>query len=283
VYAASQAGRLPWHREEERVPPAAEDTLWRCLPLRLALLLVGLLLVGLSSPAVDDPIAHELIRKREVILRSQTNIGRYRMQVIRPTWQRSITFVGWDDVPGKRSFLRVLAPPKDKDTAFLKVRGNLWMYMPKLERDLKLPPSMMLGSWMGSDFTHDDLVKAASVIDDYTHRTLARETVGSAEIFTIESLPKPEAPVVWGKLVHRVTEDGMPLETTFYDEHGKLVRRLLYEAITNVHGHPMPTRWSMQPLTEVGHQSVLEIERLEFDVPIPEAVFERANLTRREP
>lgn len=249
-------------------------------PMCLALL-VALLLVWPHVSAADEPSAHELIRRFQDLVRSRTNVGDYRMQIIRPTWQRSITFTSWDDVVSKRSFVRVLAPQKDKDTTYLKVGANLWMYLPKLERDIKLPPSMMFRPWMGSDFTNDDLVKASSVLDDYTHKTIGRQGTGADAVFTIASLPKPEAAVVWGKLVYRLTAEGMPLEAEFYDEHGKLLRRLVYEDVQNFDGRRLPARRIMQPLDEPGHRTVLEIKRIEFDADIPEAVFELANLSRR--
>ena len=167
--------------------------------LSLAWLLSGLVLLGPGLSRADEA-ALALIQKREDILRSQTNFGRYRMQLVRPTWERTLAFLSWDDVVQKRSFTRLLAPAKDKDTTFLKVGVNLWTYLPKLERDIKLPPSMMLNAWMGSDFTNDDMVKVASTIEDYTHQTVERQGAGSDEVVTIVSLPKPEAAVVWGKL-----------------------------------------------------------------------------------
>ena len=97
--------------------------------------------------AAADLIAADLIAKVQALLRSDTNIGVYRMEIVRPEWRREIRLKSWDDRPGKRFFVHILAPKKDKDTTFLKVGGNLWMYLPKLERDIKIPPSMMLTSW----------------------------------------------------------------------------------------------------------------------------------------
>jgi outer membrane lipoprotein-sorting protein len=261
--------------------PSSKAALRQRLTPMLLPLLIGLLCIQPEMSVADDPTAHTLIRKREDLLRSQTNVGRYQMQVVRPAWQRSVTFENWDEVTSKRSFTRILAPRKDEDTTFLKVDHNLWMYVPKLERDIKIPPSMMLGSWMGSDFTNDDLVKVSSAVDDYTHRTIGPQGTGADEVITIESLPKPEAPVVWGKLVHKVTPDGLPLETEFYDEHGKLLRRLVFENVKSVNGRGLPMRWTMWPLTEPGHYTVMDIEHIEFDVDIPATMFERANLSRK--
>jgi hypothetical protein len=246
---------------------------------KLAVLCVGLLCLW-SHPGAADPLAQSLIRKLQDLLRSKTNVGHYHMHVIRPTWQRRITFMNWEDVINQRAFIRILAPPKDAGTTFLKVRSNLWTYLPQLERDLKLPPALMLRPWMGSDFTNDDVVKVASIVEDYTHATIGQQAVGEDEVFTIASLPKPDAAVVWGKVVHRLTAAGLPLEAEFYDEHGKLVRRLVYDNVQQRSGRRFPARWTMQPMSTPEQRTALEVETIEFDVAIPESVFERANLSR---
>ncbi len=242
-----------------------------------------LLALGHSGAVSADPdeAAVELVRKVQELLRSDTNIAVYRMEVVRPEWRRAMRLKSWDDRPGKRFFIHILSPVKDRDTTFLKVGGNLWIYLPKLERDIRMPPSMMLTSWMGSDFTNDDLVKSSSVVDDYEHRILSRQGRGKDQVTTIESLPLPDAPVVWGKLIHRVRADGMPLDELFFDERGREVRKLSFEAVKELDGRRIPTRWVLQPTGKPGHSTVLEIEDIAFDAAIPEATFERANLSRR--
>ena len=232
------------------------------------------------APAAADPEAEALVRKLEDVLRSDSSVGVYRIEVVRPSWRRVMRMKYWDDRIADRFFIRLLAPKKDKDTTFLKVGGNLWMYLPKLERDIKLPPSMMLNSWMGSDFTNDDLVKQSSTVDDYTHRVIDREGEGEASIITVESLPKPEAPVVWGKLVLRLRPDGMPLDQVFFDERGAAVRRIVFEKVRTLGGRRTPTQWTVVPLDEPDTRTVLVIEEAEFDVAIAEQTFQRANLSR---
>ncbi len=245
----------------------------------IRLLLAGLVFLGLACPvhAADDPEAQAVIEKLDRLLRSDTNQARYSMRVETPSWQRDIRMDSWDDRPNDSFFIRILSPKKDRDTSFLKVGPNLWMYIPKLERDIRIPPSMMLSSWMGSDFTNDDLVKSSSIVEDYTHRIIER----TDKVLVVESLPKPEAPVVWGKLVHRIMADGMPIEAEYFDEHGKLIRRMAFEAVRNMGGRRIPTRWVMQPMNKPGKKTIMIIESIAFDIPIPAETFERANLKRK--
>jgi len=239
-------------------------------------LLILLAVTGLPLRAAGNNEALHIMIQVQKLLRSDTNIARYTMRVRTPDWERSLGFESWDDRPGKRFFIRIVAPKKEKDKAFLKLGGNLWMYLPKLERDIRIPPSMMLSSWMGSDFTNDDLVKSASVVDDYAHRIIARDV----DTVTIESLPRPDAPVVWGKLVHVIRKDGIPLSEAFYDEHGNKRRVLTFGKVKQLGGRRIPTQWVMQPLDKPGKQTMLLLESIEFDPVIPDSIFTRANLKR---
>ena len=229
-----------------------------------------------SAAEMSNEEAIEVMKKLELRLRSDTNEARYLMRVVTPDWTREMRLDSWDDRKGKSFFIHILEPKKDKDTTYLKSGTNLWMYLPKLERDIRIPPSMMLSSWMGSDFTNDDLVKSSSVVEDYTHKILSHEN----GVVEVESLPKEDAAVVWGKLIHRVRDDGMPLSEDFYDEHGKMVRRMKFEDPKKMGGRMIPTRWKIIPEDKPGHYTEMVIERIRFDVSIPPGTFERANLRK---
>lgn len=247
--------------------------------IRVISLLISMTIMTFPALAEESSSneARETMVRLQSLLRSDTNTARYTMTVKTPEWERAITMDSWDDRPGKRFFIRVIEPVKDKDTTYLKLGPNLWMYLPKLERDIRIPPSMMLSSWMGSDFTNDDLVKAASVVDDYHHSI----TSNKGGTVTIESIPKPDAPVVWGKLVHVIRADGIPLSEDFYDEHGNMKRSMKFENVKQIGGRTIPTRWVMLPQDNPDKQTILQIDAIEFDPKIDDVVFTRANLKKR--
>ncbi len=242
--------------------------------LRLIILCFFLSMPSWSIAADVD--AKTIIQKVQDLMRSHTSTARYTMQIQTSDWQRSISFQSWDERIENRFFIRVLSPRKEKDTAWLKSDKNLWMYLPKLERDIRIPASMMLSSWMGSDFTNDDLVKMDSVVEDYKHRILSQ---GKHSI-TIESTAKPDAPVVWGKIIHVVNYNGIPLSDDYYDEHGVHIRHLVFSEVRMMDGRRIPTLWSMQPLNDKGKKTLLKLEEATFDKPIAGHIFTRANLRR---
>ncbi len=236
-----------------------------------------MLILLFSCPGVafsEDLDAKKMIQKVQDLMRAHSSIAHYRMTIQTPDWQRSISLHSWDDRQSKRLFMRILEPRKERDTAWLKVEQNLWMYLPKLERDIRIPASMMLSSWMGSDFSNDDLVKMDAVVNDYTHRIIEE----NADTVRIESTAKADAAVVWGKIIHLVRRDGIPLSDDYYDEHGVHMRHLSFRDIKRMDGRLMPTLWVMQSLKHPDKKSILELQDIQFNVRIKASVFTRAHL-----
>ncbi|RMH51462.1 MAG: outer membrane lipoprotein-sorting protein [Zetaproteobacteria bacterium] len=209
-------------------------------------------------------------------MRAERSIARYTMRIETAQWRRTLRFDAWDDRSGHRFFIRVLAPRKERDTTWLKDGANLWMYLPRLERDIRIPPSMMRSSWMGSDFTNDDLVKMDAIVRDYRHRIIGDD----GAIYTVESTARPDAPVVWGRIVHRIGHDGLPRTDDYYDEHGRHIRTITFDRVRTMDGRRIPTRWVVQPSATPGRRTVMLLERITFDPPIPARIFSRANLRR---
>ena len=234
--------------------------------------LAVLILVFCCYPSeAADLSAKEIVGKRDSLMRGETSLGQYEMIVKSRRWERTVRFKAWSEGKDK-SFIVITYPKKDKGSTFLRIKTDMWQYVPKIEKTIKIPPSMMLQSWMGSDFTNDDLVKESSIVNDYTH-TLLRE---EEKAYVIESLPKPDAAVVWGKIIQRVDKEKfVPVRDEFYDEDGALVRRLLYDDVKKLSDRYYPMRWTVEPLTEEkkGHKTTIIISEIELDRPIEKDVF----------
>ena len=252
-----------------------------------------------SADPADDPAlrkleappegleAKEIARRAEDTLRSARTEMQAEMTVVSPRLAapRTVAFRNWDDREGQRSFIRILSPAKDAGTGFLKQERNLWMYVPRVERTMRIPPSMMLQSWMGSDFTNDDLVQESSEIDDYDHRLLgidpAPEGHPGLRAYVVAYHPHEDAPVVWGRIVAWIeTEHGTPLRQDFYDEDGTRLRTMRFGEIRALGVRRVPHLWTMTPLDKEGHETRIRIHEFGFDVDIPDQIFTKRHLTR---
>ncbi len=187
----------------------------------------------------------------------------------------------WDNRAEKKVFVRILEPAKDAGTGFLRIGYNLWSYLPKVEKVMKIPPSMMLQPWMGSDFSNDDLVKESSYIDDYDHQITGTETRDSEKILKIELVPHPQAPVVWGKVIWWVrVKDDLPVQQHFLDERGRLIKDLTFYEFKIMDGVMHPTLWEMKNVLKEGQKTTIRLHSVDFDPvpPIPDKIFTEENL-----
>ena len=238
--------------------------------------------VVLGTPlAAQQPTAREVVDRAEEALWGTTLQARLTMTVKTPRWQRALELQAWIDRP-RRSFIRIFGPAKEAGIASLRIGAEMWNYLPAVERTIKIPPSMMMQPWMGSDFTNDDLVKESSLVDDYTHRLIGSDTVGGTPSYVVESIPKPDAPVVWGRIVFRVRKaDFLPVREEFYDERGALVRVMSFSNVRALGGRTIPTRWEMRPVGKPDNVTTVVMTSATYDAPIPADVFSQRNLTKR--
>jgi outer membrane lipoprotein-sorting protein len=247
--------------------------------MRFVLVLVALAVCGRA--AAQEPSGREIVDRVENLLWSKTMQGEFEMTIATPRWTRTLSLRVWLDRP-KRSFIRILAPPKEAGIGSLRIGAEMWNYLPNVERTIKIPPSMMMQPWMGSDFTNDDLVKESSVVDDYTHRILAAEPVPGAPVYVVEATPKPDAAVVWGKIVFRVRKsDLIPLTVEYYDERGEPLRVMTYSEVRVIGGRALPTRWEMRPKDKPGNATTVVLKRAVYDRPIDPETFTQRNLQKR--
>jgi outer membrane lipoprotein-sorting protein len=240
---------------------------------------VALLLIRATAWG-EVPNAHEIVKKTDMALRGKTQQGKARMTVRTPDWERTLEMEYWSVNPDK-TFILITAPAKEAGISTLRIVGNMWNYLPKVERVIKIPPSLMLQPWMGSDFANDDLVKESSLVNDYTHK-IEREIIeGGDACYRVIATPKPDAPVVWGRLVLAIRKsDYLPRKEEFYDEKGKLRKVLTFEEIRNVGDRNYPLRWRMVSVTKAGHETLLVYRDLRFDRSIPDRIFTQQNMKR---
>ena len=180
----------------------------------------------------------------------------------------------------KDSLFTIIAPPKDKGNGTLKRGREMWTFNPKVNRVIKLPPSMMSQAWMGTDFSNNDLAKSDSILEDYIHTLLSTETHEGKKVFVVKSLPKPDAPVVWGMQKLKIREDLILLAEEFYDEDMKLVKAMTGYQIQILGGKLFPKRWKMQKADKKEEYTLLDYRELLFKKDLPNRLFTLAALRK---
>lgn len=238
------------------------------------------LLFSLISSFLCAQDASDIIKRVDQKMRGNSSSSEMTMKIVRPEWSREISMKGWS-LGTDFSLILITAPARDQGTAFLKRDKELWNWQPTIDRVVKLPPSMMTQSWMGSDFTNDDLVKESSIVKDYDHFIRGDTTITDRDAWKIELIPREDAPVVWGRILMYVSKvDDLELLIKYYDEDDFLINTMILTDIREMGGRVIPTRMDMIPAENPEHRTVIIYNDMQFDIGIREDFFSIQKMKR---
>jgi outer membrane lipoprotein-sorting protein len=228
----------------------------------------------------QPPDVQKIIDKVDKLFRSNSSAGVMEMTVATPHWERTMKMNIWSEGMDK-TFISIVSPKKDAGIATLRIENEMWNYFPNIDKVMKVPPSMMMGSWMGSDFTNDDLVKESSMTRDY-HGSLITPEGAKPEYHYLQLVPKKSTPSVWGRIVLTVRKkDLIPVREQYFDEKGREMRTMELSAIREFDGKRIPSVLEMVPLNKKGHKTVIRYIDMNFTRPLGSNVFTLRNLQKR--
>ncbi len=247
--------------------------------LRFLFIVKLFIYLGIPAEAQDS---RKILERVEYNMRGDASYSEMTMKTVRPRYTREISMKSWtlgDDY----ALVYVTAPARDKGTATLKRGSDMWSYNPNVDRTIRMPPSMMSQSWMGSDFTNDDLVEGTSTADDYEHRLLGEESINGHNCYKIELIPHPETPVVYDKVIYWVSKEYyLPVKVENYDDFGGLASTMNFRDFKTMGGRTVPAVIEMIPADRDGHKTIITTHKTEFDINISEDFFSTENLTSIE-
>lgn len=248
--------------------------------MKFLAILIFLLILAVKALFSQD--ATEIVRRADAHLRGESTTAEITMTIVRPSWTRSVSMKSWSRGTDF-SMILITAPARDKGTVFLKRQNEIWNWVPSIGRSVKMPPSMMMQSWMGSDFTNDDLVRESSAVNDYNHTLVRSEELNGTDVFVIDMTPKPDAAVVWGRVRTFITKDHFnQIRTEFYDEFDELVSVMTASDLKTFDGRVLPSRMEIAPVGKPGQSTILVYESLKYDTNNPESFFSVQNMRRLE-
>ncbi len=255
--------------------PRTMSGLWRGLTLGLAAAVF--LPASLRPQDASARRAERIVREIDSLYRSRTSQALVEMEVVTPSWRRTLRMRVWSRGM-KDTFIRILEPKKEEGFATLRIGNEMWNYLPKAAKVLKIPPSMMMSSWMGSDFTNDDLVKEFTFAESY-HFEMTDPESPQPGLLYVKCVPKEGLPIVWGFIVLAVREKGYePVWEKYYDEKGGLAREITFGDVRAFGGRRIPATLELVPRNAEGHKTVLRYVEAEFDIPLAPEIFTLRNL-----
>lgn len=232
-----------------------------------------LLWIPLTGKGAETPLtATQVVKSAIEYWRSDTSIAIATMVVHRPNWERTMKMKSWTEGID-RSLIKFLEPAKDAGSASLKDKATIWSFSPKINRAIKIPSSMMSQSWMGSDFSYNDLARDDDILQYYSHHFLPEEAFEGHKVYVIEAIPHEDAPIVWGKEILRIRDDRVLLAHEFYDQKMTLVKQLKTLSTTTFNGKVFPETMKMTPVERDGEWTEITHHSVKFNVDLPQNLF----------
>ena len=242
--------------------------------------LLAIYLLTAANAGAQTLSATDIVKRADENRRGKSSYSEVKMTIVRPTWTREIGIKSWSKGTDY-SLTLITAPAKDKGQAFLKRQKDLWNWQPSISRMIKMSSSVMGQSWMGSDFTNDDMVRESSVVNDYTHKLEKTEKVREFDCYKIILTPKENAAVVWGKVIVWIsTADFVEIKSEFYDEEGELVNTMNAYDIKTYGKRRLASRMEIIPAEKPNQKTVLTVEKYDFDIAIEDSFFSQQNMQR---
>ncbi|MFA8450970.1 MAG: outer membrane lipoprotein-sorting protein [Bacteroidales bacterium] len=226
----------------------------------------------------------EIVEKSYDLSLGKSSFNRSTMTITRPEWSRSISMEAWSY--GQDYYLvYILEPAKERGQVFLKRETEMWNWLPAINRTIKIPPSAMGQSWLGSDFTNRDLVKQKSIITDYNHSIIGVDTLNGYECYKVKLEPKPNAPVVWGQINIYISKKGyMTLKMEYLDDQLKMIKVQTGSKIKKFGDRFLPSVLTMTLLNKKGYNTKLVFDELDFDLEdITQSYFSLQNMKQIQP
>ncbi|HCD1286584.1 TPA: outer membrane lipoprotein-sorting protein [Vibrio parahaemolyticus] len=222
--------------------------------------------------------AFDIVQKSDQAMRGKSSYSEATMEIVRPDWTRSMTMKSWTKGT-ELSLVLVTAPAKDKGSASLKRHREMWNWVPSIERAIKIAPSMLSQSWMGSDFTNDDLINQSSIVVDYQHALLGNDSFEGDKVWVIEATAKPDAPVVWNKVTLWISQSTyLQRKVEFYDEFDERVNVLTTYDVKELGGRKIATRMEMKPVDKPGNKTIFTTHQAQFDFDINDDFFSQQQM-----
>ncbi|EGR1567902.1 outer membrane lipoprotein-sorting protein [Vibrio parahaemolyticus] len=222
--------------------------------------------------------AFDIVQKSDQSMRGKSSYSEATMEIVRPDWTRSMTMKSWTKGT-ELSIVLVTAPAKDKGSASLKRHREMWNWVPSIERIIKIAPSMLSQSWMGSDFTNDDLINQSSIVVDYQHALVGNDSFEGDKVWVIEATAKPDAPVVWNKVSLWISQSTyLQRKVEFYDEFDERVNVLTTYDVKELGGRKIATRMEMKPVDKPGNKTIFTTHQAQFDFDINDDFFSQQQM-----
>ncbi|MFQ3621019.1 MAG: outer membrane lipoprotein-sorting protein [Spirochaetales bacterium] len=248
---------------------------------KVCLRILGILIVALLLPGYLFPLdGREVMVNVDKRPTGNTSRALVKMDLVDSKGKvnsRSVEmFTVKDEKDLKKMVVVFHAPASVKDTRYLAIENegrddDKWIYLPALKRVRRIAASEGGSSFMGSDFTYDDMSERDVDKDD--HKLLREEPLGQYSCYVIESAAKDPKDSQYSKRISWIAKDlWVPIKIELYDKRGSLQKVATLDKIEMLQGFVTPLQTTMKNVQK-NTSTILTMEQFVWNEAIPAGIF----------
>lgn len=248
--------------------------MWKWLGLFLCL-------CATSAWGGDVPTAAEIVAKIDGNMTGASRRTKSTMTVTTPRRTRVYKMESWGRGE-EDAAVTYLFPARDKGTKMLKIGGELWIYLPNLEREQKISGHMMRQGMMGSDFSYEDMMESRELLGLYDSKVTGSDTIDGRDCWKLEMIAKDDGVSYPKRIAWIDKEVYITLKQELFALSGMKLKTWHMSEIKLLDGERyFPRKMVVEDHLRKGSKTTVVIEELEFGIELADEIFSKRWLSRK--
>jgi outer membrane lipoprotein-sorting protein len=236
-------------------------------------------ILSLSFAFQNYPDADGILKKVDANMSSDTNITESSMVIHGKRNSRTVVSRSYGE-GYKKSFSEYLAPAREMGTKMLKLEDRLWIYSPSTDRTIQLSGHMLRQSVMGSDLSYEDMMEDRKLTDMYNSKVVGEENIDGRKVWVLELIAKVDNATYHSRKEWIDQERFIPLKEELFAKSGQMLKRTVMSDVKKIEGRWYPTKMNYKDVLKDGEGTDFIVDKIEFNVEIPEHIFTKASLKK---
>lgn len=244
--------------------------------MRKLILLISIFsALGLS--AQNYPTEKSILEKVDKNMSSKSQIVSAKMEINSARATRTMEIKTWT-TGNDKSFTEYLSPAREKGTKMLKLDKQLWIYSPSTDRTIQISGHMLRQSVMGSDLSYEDMMSDKKLLEQYKAEVTSEEVIDGRKCWVINLTAIVSDINYYSQKVWVDKERYVTLKSQLFAKSGKQLKEITFSNVEKIQGRWYPKVFVYKDMLKQGKGTKLTISSIQFDVNIPDNVFNKGNL-----
>ncbi|MDR0583296.1 MAG: outer membrane lipoprotein-sorting protein [Treponema sp.] len=247
---------------------------------------VVLLLAGTAGLSAQTPGGYDIMKRADERYTGDT--AQYKLTMTLASGRgaprvREVSYYFKDYGDTEKSLMFFSSPRDVAGTGYLSVSydddrdDDIWLYLPAMKRVRRITGSGKNDSFMGTDFTYEDMGSRSLDKDEFSLR--GEEAVDGDSCWVVEARAK-DSREPYRRRILRVRKDSYIIAAVdYYDRQDRLLKTLRVSGISQIDGIWTAQKMEMTNVQDK-HSTVIGMSEIRFNIPLDDSLFAVTSLER---